>query len=149
MSQVNQQLEQKLVSSSDTKKGRTDADWRRIESEKKVGHHQIVCIHIFTLSLCMANSMNLCHLCTTTIHAQVLSERCCVLSESVRSLEERVQQKTSELEEASERFGRMERDLRQKRQLLDSQRDKIKTVTQQATEDRARVVRARLLYCIR
>ena len=38
------------------------------------------------------------------------------------------------------RLVRLERDLRQKRQLLDSQRDKMKTLTQQATEDQTKLV---------
>ena len=42
-----------------------------------------------------------------------------------------------------DRFGRVERDLRQKRQLLDSQRDKMKTITQQAAKDKARTVSVR------
>ena len=40
------------------------------------------------------------------------------------------------------RHGRTERDLRQKRQLLESQREKIKTLTQQCTEARDKLVRA-------
>ena len=38
------------------------------------------------------------------------------------------------------RCGRADRDLRQKRQLLDSQREKVKTLTQQAAGDNNKLV---------
>lgn len=38
------------------------------------------------------------------------------------------------------RCSRMERDLRQKRQLLDAQRDKMRTLTQQAADNQTKVV---------
>lgn len=37
-------------------------------------------------------------------------------------------------------FCRVERDLRQKRQLLDAQRDKMKTLSQQAADDQTKAV---------
>ncbi|CAI8037337.1 hypothetical protein GBAR_LOCUS20866 [Geodia barretti] len=70
---------------------------------------------------------------------RALSEKCSVLTESVRSIEERVQQKTCELTDTQERLVRLERDVRQKRQLLDNQRDKLKTLTQQAEDNQAKV----------
>lgn len=36
VSALNQQLQQKLTSLAETKRGRAEADWKRIESEKRV-----------------------------------------------------------------------------------------------------------------
>ena len=88
----------------------------------------------------------------------MLNERCSALNESVKTLEDEVQRKTNELTETHDRYsvctiysdvyvqcidtrcGRMERDLRQKRQLLDTQRDKMKMLTQQAADDKEKAV---------
>ena len=42
------------------------------------------------------------------------------------------------------RFSRLERDLKQKRQLLESQREKMKKVKQQAFEDKENLVHAQI-----
>ena len=52
MSAKNQQLQQKLTSLAETKKGRAETDWKRLESEKQVWINYINASRLHAHTLC-------------------------------------------------------------------------------------------------